>query len=119
MIESLELTTECIEDNATIESLLENAGEDGHLGLEAIFEMFPEAETNAELLPHMIDALENEGVQIDGAPGDAFRPDADDDHLVDAPELRAALDTVDLSVLQTNDPIDLYMAEMGQVPLLT
>jgi len=112
MIERLELTTGYIEDSAAIEILLKNAREDGHLGLEAIFEVFPEAETDADVLTNVVDVLESKGVHLD----------ADDDHLLEAseaPELRVALDTVDLSALQTNDPVDLYLAEMGQVPLLT
>ncbi|MCJ7736608.1 MAG: hypothetical protein MUQ10_04745, partial [Anaerolineae bacterium] len=98
----------------SVEGLVEGAKAAGFLSWSDILEVFPEPENNLEQLDHLFALLQREGIRLDRDDG-AASPTGERA----ASETATSVALVDLATLESNDPMDLYMREMGQVPLLT
>ena len=98
----------------SVEALLKGARAAGFVSWNDILEVFPEPENDLERLDQLFDLIQAEGIRIDR---DADAEPAADDGV--EPDAVSAGTPVNLAALQSNDPTDLYMREMGQVPLLT
>jgi RNA polymerase primary sigma factor len=100
--------------------LLAKAAEQGHVSYDDILAAFPEAEENLEELEDILATLMEKGVTI-GTPEEAAEQEA----AVGASEqvvVRAELEADQRAYFETvriDDPIGLYLKEIGQVPLLT
>jgi RNA polymerase primary sigma factor len=100
-----------------IEQLLSLGREQGFLTYDDILATFPEVETNLEQLEELFSTLFELGITV-GETGEerAAAP-------VEKPEARVAkdkgADVFDLSAIDIDDSISLYLKEIGQVPLLT
>jgi RNA polymerase primary sigma factor len=102
-----------------IEHLLSLGREQGFLTYDDILATFPEVETNLEQLEELFSTLFQLGITV-GETGEerAAAP-------VEKPEARAerekdkGADVFDLSAIDIDDSISLYLKEIGQVPLLT
>jgi len=102
-----------------IEQLLSLGREQGFLTYDDILATFPEVETNLEQLEELFSTLFELGIAV-GETGEerAAAP-------VEKPEARVergkdkGADVFDLSAIDIDDSISLYLKEIGQVPLLT
>jgi RNA polymerase primary sigma factor len=102
-----------------IEHLLSLGREQGFLTYDDILATFPEVETNLEQLEELFSTLFELGIAV-GETGEerAAAP-------VEKPEARVerekgkGADVFDLSAIDIDDSISLYLKEIGQVPLLT
>ena len=102
-----------------IEQLLSLGREQGFLTYDDILATFPEVETNLEQLEELFSTLFELGITV-GETGEerAAAP-------VEKPEARVerekdkGADVFDLSAIDIDDSISLYLKEIGQVPLLT
>lgn len=102
-----------------IEQLLSLGREQGFLTYDDILATFPEVETNLEQLEELFTTLFELGITV-GETGEerAAAP-------VEKPEARVerekdkGADVFDLSAIDIDDSISLYLKEIGQVPLLT
>ncbi|WP_110517261.1 RNA polymerase sigma factor RpoD [Herpetosiphon llansteffanensis] len=102
-----------------IDKLLELAAKNqNRIKREDILSVLPEPETNIEALESLYEQIEEAGIEVidaDEAPNVAeldLDLDLDSDH-----ELDGALP--DLSDIALDDPVRMYLQEIGQVPLLT
>jgi RNA polymerase primary sigma factor len=93
------------------------AEEQGYVTVNQVLEAFPEAERSPGQLDDLFHDLYSQGIRIyetkDEAEGAGIT-------LADAPDAhRDRGDGADLSRIPVNDGVGLYLAEMGEVPLLT
>jgi len=102
-----------------IDKLLELAAKNqNRIKREDILSVLPEPETNIEALESLYEQIEEAGIEVvdaDEAPNVAdldLDLDLDSDH-----DLDGALP--DLSDIALDDPVRMYLQEIGQVPLLT
>ena len=103
----------------SIEQLLSLGREQGFLTYDDILAMFPEVETNLEQLEELFSTLFELGITVgevgeERAAVQVEKPDA----RVDSEEDKGA-EVFDLSAIDIDDSISLYLKEIGQVPLLT
>jgi len=103
----------------TIEQLLSLGREQGFLTYDDILAIFPEVETNLEQLEDLFSTLFELGITV----GEAGEERAADQvkkpvATVESEEDKGA-EVFDLSAIDIDDSISLYLKEIGQVPLLT
>jgi RNA polymerase primary sigma factor len=103
----------------TIEQLLSLGREQGFLTYDDILAIFPEVETNLEQLEDLFSTLFELGITV----GEAGEERAADQvkkpvAAVESEEDKGA-EVFDLSAIDIDDSISLYLKEIGQVPLLT
>ena len=103
----------------TIEQLLSLGREQGFLTYDDILAIFPEVETNLEQLEDLFSTLFELGITV----GEAGEERAADQvkkpvATVESKEDKGA-EVFDLSAIDIDDSISLYLKEIGQVPLLT
>jgi RNA polymerase primary sigma factor len=100
--------------------LLARAAEQGYVSYDDILAAFPEAEENLEELEDILVTLMEKGVKI-GSPGDAAEQEKANETRKEV-VVRAELEADQRAYFETvriDDPIGLYLKEIGQVPLLT
>lgn len=113
-------------DLRTSEDLLERARQQGYITATEILRVFPEAEDTLSQLDDIFELLEEEGIEVyqdedevpdhkkattEEPPGE--RDDEDEvDDIKDTP-------AYDLSKIDSDDTVSLYLREVGSVPLLT
>jgi len=104
-----------------VRDLIRLAKEQDYLTFDDINEALPDTETDLELMEELIERLRTMKFRIiDSAEVDNIKADADDDESSSepapakkvAPERAGRLDILD-------DPVRMYLKQMGQVPLLT
>ncbi|HEY1012966.1 MAG TPA: sigma-70 factor domain-containing protein, partial [Herpetosiphonaceae bacterium] len=95
------------------DKLLELARAQGHLSYQDILTVLPEPESNLDELEKLYAQLEEAGIEV----VDANQPIPSDDIADDADLEPAGLP--DLSDIALDDPVRMYLQEIGQVPLLT
>ncbi len=99
-----------------IEQLLRLGREQGFLTYDDILAIFPEVETNLEQLEDLFSTLFERGITV----GEAGEERAtEEEPLAAEMEEDKGADVFDLSAIDIDDSISLYLKEIGQVPLLT
>ena len=100
-----------------IEQLLRLGREQGFLTYDDILAIFPEVETNLEQLEDLFSTLFERGIAV----GEAGEERAAQEEPLAAGEIEEDknADVFDLSAIDIDDSISLYLKEIGQVPLLT
>ncbi len=98
-----------------MEQLLEVGRTQGYLTYSDILEIFPQPELHVIDLDQLYAELQAEGIRVideslTDPESEAATPDSDDDVLAEFP---------DLTDIALDDPVRMYLQEIGQVPLLT
>ena len=92
------------------------AEKQGYVTMDQVLEVFPEAENSVGQLDDLFHDLHSQGIQVydnkDAAEAERVRID----EVSDESDRDVG---VDLSRIPLNDGVGLYLAEMGEVPLLT
>ena len=104
--------------NESFQALYKKAKEQGHITPDELMQHFPRELMDSDQLKHFVTLLGEKGIDVTDTPPDAatlfLNKEAQaDEEEDDAAELAVAANS------KTNDPVRLYMREMGSVELLT
>ena len=99
-----------------VRQLITSGKEKGYLLYDEVNELLPSEITSAEDLDELFNAFGSAGIEVvDSDKAYRGEKDFDRDGSSDEPELDLTPGTLD----KTNDPVRMYLREMGTVPLLT
>jgi len=104
------------EQSNSIQSLLDEAEEQGYITLDEILEALPEAEDNLAQLEDLFAYLYAQGIDVYDSEEEAREGAAAGEKLDESGDGGSDLD---LSGIAADDTISLYFKEMSQIPLLT
>ena len=102
-----------------VEQLLSLGREQGFLTYDDILAIFPEVETNLEQLEELFGTLLELGIAVGEAGEERAAAQVEKPDVAVESEEEKGAEAFDLSAIDIDDSISLYLKEIGQVPLLT
>jgi RNA polymerase primary sigma factor len=112
-----ELAGDAQEGISAIEQLLGLGRSQGYVTYDDVMEAIPEAELNIEQLEDALAALIEQGVEISDA--ELEEPIVEDDQKKEVAGTIGMASEADLTAIDVDDAISLYLREIGRIPLLT
>lgn len=97
-----------------VEQLINLGRDRGFVTYDDVLNVFPEAETDLDRLEDLFAALFEQGIDV----GSPQEEEAETEELPEGTKRRASQLDVDLSLIDIDDSISLYLKEIGRVPLL-
>jgi RNA polymerase primary sigma factor len=91
-----------------LKALVELGRKKGYVTHDDILEQFPEAEQNIELVDRVYSVLSEQGIEV-----------VEDAKEAEQPKARAAEEDREAEGVAIDDPVRMYLKEIGKVPLLT
>lgn len=103
--------------NAAVKALVKKAKERGHVTFDEVNEAMPQAETSADAIEDLLAALSAQGVTVSEDDED-LEEESEGEESTEL-EAKKTGNIKDEDVGRTDDPVRMYLREMGQVELLS